>query len=201
MWMVPFYRWGNWVSESPVDMFWAGKWPCPPCWGLHIYRMRLVMPALWACFGMKWGTMTGKGPAVCPAHDGEHAVTGPSSSIQKTGPGREEGGLGLQELLLLAPSIWVGAGSVLGSPLHSRRTKTPSPLMGKQAPGPQEQSPMAGISPQCWPRVGGCSPVSTEPASSPNSWDLHRAEILTSSLLMSWMPQIKPGKGGGSGRV
>ena len=117
--------------------------------GLHIYRMRLVMPALWACFGMKWGTMGGKGPALCPVHDGEHAVSGPSSFIQETSPGREEGGLGLWEPLFLAPSIWVGARSVLGvgSPLHSQRTKTLSPLMGRQASGPQKHSPMAGVSP------------------------------------------------------
>ena len=49
--------------------------------------------------------MGGKGPALCPVHDGEHAVSGPSSFIQETSPGREEGGLGLWEPLFLAPSI------------------------------------------------------------------------------------------------
>lgn len=52
--------------------------------------------------------MAGKGPALCPARSGEHAMSEPSSSIQETGTEREEEGLGLQEPFFPAPSHRVG---------------------------------------------------------------------------------------------
>lgn len=98
-------------------------------------------------------TMTGKGPALCPAHDGEHAVTGPSSSIQKTRPGREEGGLGLQELLLS------GVRECAGVPTSFSKDQDTEPSDGKQAPEASgTESPTAGLSQQCWPRVEDAAP-------------------------------------------